>query len=234
MPAGTREVSERRDVVLWDLDGTLVDSIALIVASYQHAFTTVLGHPWDEAEIKTWIGQSLYGAMQRVAPDQADEIFRVYTEWNEANTERLLHPYPGVPELVHDLAAAGVRQGVVTSKREEPAQWALRLAKIDDVVPLLVSHNDVDEHKPSPKPLLLGMERLDADASRCVYVGDAAVDVVAARNAGVASIAVTWGAGTRADIEASRPDRVCDTVEELRAALLSGAAVPDGDVAAHP
>ena len=48
----------------WDLDGTIVDSIGLIVASYQHAFTTVLGHPWDEAEIKSWIGQSLYGAMQ--------------------------------------------------------------------------------------------------------------------------------------------------------------------------
>jgi pyrophosphatase PpaX len=208
--------------ILWDLDGTLVDSVELIVASYQHAFTSVLGRPWDEAEIKTWIGQSLIGAMRRVAPDHADELFRAYTEWNEANTERMLHAYPGVPELLRELARRGVRQGVVTSKRDEPAHWALRLAGLDDVLPLLVSHHDVDEHKPSPKPLLLGASRLGLEPAGCVYVGDAAVDALAARNAGMASIAVTWGAGTRADIANARPGRVCDTVDELRAELLGG------------
>ncbi|HBX80883.1 MAG: HAD-IA family hydrolase [Propionibacteriaceae bacterium] len=206
--------------MLWDLDGTIVDSIGLIVASYQHAFTTVLGHPWDEAEIKSWIGQSLYGAMQKASPEHADEIFAEYTAWNEANTERMLHAYPGMPELVHDLARAGVRQGIVTSKRAEPAHWALRLAGIDDVMPLLVSHNDVEEHKPSPKPLLLGAAKLDAPLDACVYIGDAAVDVEAARNAGMATIAVTWGAGTAADIAAARPDLTCDDVAELRAALF--------------
>lgn len=210
----------RWPVVIFDLDGTLVDSINLIVASYQHAFTTVLGHPWDEAEIRTWIGQSLYGAMKRAAPEQADEIFRVYTEWNVANTERLLKGYPGVPELLADLAAAGVRMGVATSKRDEPAHWAMKLAGIDALVPLLVHHDSVDEHKPSPKAVLLAASELDADVADCVYVGDAAVDVLAANNAGMDSVAVTWGAGTRASIEAARPTVTCNTIDELRAALL--------------
>ena len=212
--------SPRWPVVIFDLDGTLVDSINLIVSSYQHAFTTVLGHPWDEAEIKTWIGQSLYGAMKRVAPDEADEVFRVYTEWNEANTERLLAGYPGVPEMLAALADAGVRMGVATSKRDAPAVRAMQVAGIHGQVPLLVHHDSVEEHKPSPKAVLLAASLLGADPADCVYVGDAAVDILAAHNAGMDSVAVTWGAGTRAAIEAADPTVVCDTVEELGAVLL--------------
>lgn len=205
--------------VVFDLDGTLVDTIGLIVASYQHAFTTVLGHPWDEAEIKTWIGTSLIGAMRRVAPDDADEVYREYTTWNDANTERLIKQYPGVNELVRDLVAAGVRIGVATSKREEPAHQALRLSGLDEV-PLLVHHDTVDEHKPSPKPLLAALRELGAEPSQAVYVGDAAVDITAAHNAGMAGVAVTWGAGTREAIAAADPLVTCDTAEELRAVLL--------------
>jgi pyrophosphatase PpaX len=210
----------RWPTVIFDLDGTLVDTIGLIVASYQHAFATVLGHPWDEAEIKTWIGTSLIGAMRRVAPDHADEIFHHYTTWNEANTERLIRQYPGVNDLITDLVAAGAAIGVATSKRDEPAHLALRLAGLDDQIPLLVHHDTVDEHKPSPKPLQAALDLLHARPEHAVYVGDAAVDIEAARNAGMAGVAVTWGAGTREAIAAARPLVTCDTVAELRATLL--------------
>ncbi len=212
--------SPRWPSVIFDLDGTLVDTIGLIVASYQHAFTTVLGHPWDEAEINTWIGTSLIGAMRRVAPEQADEIYHEYTTWNEANTERLIQQYPGVNELVYDLVAAGVKVGVATSKRDQPAHLALRLAGLDEVMPLLVHHDSVDEHKPSPKPLLAALSLLGATPEHAVYVGDAAVDSLAAHNAGMAGVAVTWGAGTRQAIAEADPLVTCDTPAELRAVLL--------------
>lgn len=214
----------RWPVVVFDLDGTLVDSIGLIVESYQHAFTTVIGRRWDEAEIKSWIGQSLYGAMQRAVPERADELFAAYTEWNEANTERLLRVYPGIPGLLADLGTAGVRMGVATSKREEPARWAMQLAGIDHLLPLLVHHDSVSEHKPSPQAVLLAASLLDADPADCVYVGDAAVDVTAAGNAGMTSVAVTWGAGTPESIAAAGPTLTCATVAELRAVLLGAAA----------
>ncbi|WP_342371798.1 HAD-IA family hydrolase [Propioniciclava soli] len=206
--------------VVFDLDGTLVDTIALIVASYQHAFTTVLGHEWDEAEIRSWIGQSLIGAMRQASPEKADEIFAAYTSWNEENTERLVAQYPGVNELVRDLVAAGVRIGVATSKRAEPAQRALQLVGLDDVVPVLVHHDSVDEHKPSPKPLLAALDALGARPEDSVYVGDAAVDMLAARNAGMAGVAVTWGAGTPDAIADAKPLITCTTADELRSALL--------------
>lgn len=206
-------------MILFDLDGTLADSINLIVTSYQHAFREVVGHEWDTDEIKSWIGTSLIDAFRTaLGPELGQKGYEVYTAFNEANTERLLKGFDGIPELLRDLTAAGVRIGVVTSKRREPAEWAIRLCGLD--IPLLVGHEDVPAHKPDPRPLLKGLELVGASAEDAVYVGDAAVDVIAARNAGLPTVAVTWGAGHRADIEAQKPLALCDTVEELRAVLL--------------
>ncbi len=211
--------SPRWPVVLFDLDGTLVDTINLIVTSYQHAFRTVIGREWDEAEIKSWIGTSLIGAMHRaVGPELGDELFRVYTEFNEANTEKLIKGYDGVPALVADLKAAGVRMGIATSKRREPAEWALRLCGLD--VPVLVAHEDVAEHKPNPAALGAALVVLDATVDDAVYVGDAAVDIQASRNAGWPVIAVTWGAGVRQELESAKPDYLCDSVDDLRGVLF--------------
>ena len=213
------DMTPRWSVILFDLDGTLADSINLIVMSYQHAFREVIGHEWDEAEIKSWIGKSLIDALRETLGNELGErAYASYTTFNEANTERLMKGYAGVPELLRDLNAAGVKIGVVTSKRRPPAEWAIRLCGLE--IPLLVGHEDVPAHKPDPRPLLRGLELLGASPSEAVYVGDAPVDVVAARNAGLPAVAVTWGAGVRADIEATEPVVICDTVAELRAVLL--------------
>ena len=215
IPAGPRW-----PVVLLDVDGTLVDSIGLIVESYQYAFRTVLGHPWDEAEIKTWIGQSLYESMRRDFPDHADELVAAYREWNHAHADERQSGYPGMRELVVDLGAAGVRMGAVTSKRRPSAQRSLDVAGLTDLVPLLIAHDDVDECKPSPKPLLAALKELGGRPAECVYVGDAVVDVQAAKHAEMSAVAVTWGAGTKKALEEAAPTAICDTAAELRRILL--------------
>ncbi|HEX7397422.1 MAG TPA: HAD hydrolase-like protein, partial [Propionibacteriaceae bacterium] len=140
-------MTPRWPVILFDLDGTLADSINLIVTSYQHAFREVVGHEWDEAEIKSWIGKSLIDAFRgALGTELGEKAYASYTTFNEANTERLMKGYEGVPELLRDLKAAGVKTGVVTSKRRPPAEWAIRLCGLD--IPLLVGHEDVPAHKP--------------------------------------------------------------------------------------
>jgi len=213
-------MAPRWPVVIFDLDGTLVDSVGLIVASYQHAFRTVLGREEVEAEIKTWIGKSLLGVMEENYPDHADELFREYTQWNEAHTPEMLKEYPGIPELASSLVENGVRVGAATSKRRGQAQWGLDLGHLGDLVPLVVAHEDVDAHKPDPQPLLLAAEKLGCSPREAVYVGDAAVDAQAAHNAGMDSIACTWGAGTEQDLIAAAPTVLVTSVDELRAVLL--------------
>ena len=211
----------RWPTVVFDLDGTLVDTINLIVSSYQHAFRSVLGHEEDEARIRAWIGQPLLRCFQEASAPHADALFAAYTAWNEANTERLVRPYAGIAELLTDLAGRGARVAVATCKRRPPAQWALALTGLTDLVPVLVTMEDTAVHKPDPTPLLLAVERLGGEPGRAAYIGDAVVDVRAAQAAGMAGIGVLWGAGTDGDLRAAQPHAVAPDVAALRALLLS-------------
>ena len=220
--------SQRWPVVLFDLDGTLADTIGLIVASYNHAFRTVLGVERDEAEIRAWIGRPLLESFAAVAPAHAVELDEVYRAWNIAQTESLLREYEGVRELVTDLSGAGVQVGVVTSKRRHTALMALRGVGLEGLVPLLATLEDTKRHKPLPDPLLHAVSGLGAEPASCVYVGDAVVDVEAARAAGLGAIAVTWGAGLASDLHAAAPDALAHSVADLRQVLGLGSSLSVG------
>ena len=209
----------RWSTVLFDLDGTLVDTIGLIVASHRHAVTTVLGRDLPDDVLRSGIGRPLIDQMRVFDPDQADELLASYRTWNHANTERLLAKYPGVDELLVALDAAGVQIGVVTSKARDAVDLAFRILPPPVRYRALVSHEDTTSHKPGPEPLLHALQLLGAGPADAVYVGDARYDVEAARAAGIASVAVAWGAGDRDSLEAAAPDAIADTPQELAVLL---------------
>jgi pyrophosphatase PpaX len=211
--------------VLFDLDGTLADTIPLIVASYQHAFRTVTGEEVDEDVARSWIGRPLLAALLEASPEHGHELDRVYRQWNLANTARLIRRYEGMPGMLERLARAGATIGVVTSKRRGTARLALEGVGIAHLVDIVAALEDTDRHKPHPAPLLYGAARLRVDPSDCVYVGDAVVDVEAARAAGMSSVAVTWGAGDPGALASAGPTACVDTVDRL-SDLLMGVAEP--------
>mgnify|MGYP006317538117 FL=1 len=210
----------RFHAVLFDLDGTLADTIPLIVASYQHAFRTVLGEEIDEARARAWIGRPLLAALLEESPEHGHDLDQTYREWNLANTARLIRRYEGVPEMLEALASAGVRMAVATSKRRQTARLALEGVGIDHLIEVAAALEDTTRHKPEPDPLLHAAAALGAQPCDCVYVGDATVDVLAARAAGMAAIAVSWGAADREALAATGPDALVDTVADLTAYLL--------------
>ena len=211
----------RFHTVLFDLDGTLADTIPLIVASYQHAFRTVLGEEIDEARARAWIGRPLLAALLEESPEHGHDLDQTYREWNLANTARLIRRYEGVPEMLEALASAGVRMAVATSKRRQTARLALEGVGIDHLIEVAAALEDTTRHKPEPDPLLHAAASLGSQPCDCVYVGDATVDVLAARAAGMAAIAVSWGAADREALAATGPDALVDTVADLTAYLLS-------------
>ncbi|MEO7754208.1 MAG: HAD-IA family hydrolase [Terracoccus sp.] len=212
--------SPRWSTAVFDLDGTLADTIGLIVESYQHAFRTVLGHEEDEAVIRSWIGRPLIGAFRDHSPEHADELYQTYLTWNADNTERLIRGFDGVREVLADVAAAGVRVGVATSKRRVSAQQAMDLLGLTEHVEVLVAMEDTDKHKPDPTPLRLCLDRMGRSSSDAVYVGDAVVDVLAGKAAGMDTLAVTWGAGLLEPLQEVRPTVIATSADELRAALI--------------
>jgi pyrophosphatase PpaX len=213
-------VTPRWPVVLFDFDGTLADTIPLIVASYHHAIGT-LGEVVDEAEVLSWIGRPLQPVLEERYPGRGQHLTDVYRRWNLAHHDDLIRRVQGVPDLLADLHDHGARTGVVSSKKAETVRLGLRAVGLEGVIDVVAGQEETEHHKPHPAPLLYAAERLSVSASACVYVGDATVDVQAARAAGMGAVAVTWGAGDEAALAATRPDAVVADVAGLRTALLA-------------
>lgn len=212
----------RWPVVLFDLDGTLADTVDLIVASFHHSLQTVLGVSLSSEEIRTWIGRPLHGAIIDAFPDQAhrvEEIVTAYRQWNLAHHDEMIKRVPGIETLVSELVEAGATLGVVTSKLHQTAARGLSAVGLDEAIQIVAGQEQTVRHKPHPEPLLYAARVLGVDPEDCVYVGDATVDLQAARAAGMSSIGVTWGAGERLDLAQHRPVAVVRDVTELTAAL---------------
>lgn len=210
-------ISHRWPVVLFDFDGTLVDSVALIVASFRHA----LGDEVGDAELKSWIGRPLRLLMEERRPGGADESMAAYRSFYREHHDALIAPVDGVPDLLADLVAAGITTGVVSSKRADFIELGLAALDLVGTVEILASQDDTARHKPHPDPLLLAADRLGVESADCVYVGDAVVDLQAGQAAGMSTIGVTWGAGLRSELVGAGPTAVVDDIAGLRRILLS-------------
>ena len=207
-------------VVLFDLDGTLANSIDLIVASYDHAFSTVTGRHVTHDEARQWIGQTLPQTFQREDPVHAADLEAEYRVYNNANLNQITG-YRGMKPLLTALRDAGCATGVVTAKGRGAATASLAQIGLDDLIDVLCSREDTNKHKPDPAPLLAALDKLGRPPIEdAAYVGDAVWDVLAAQAAGMACIAVTWGAGQRDELEQLAPDAICDTPADLSQQLL--------------
>jgi len=209
----------RWPVVLFDLDGTVLDTVELIRASHAHAVREVLGIELPDEELMAGIGTPLREQMEVFSPERADELFLVYRTWNHANTARLIERYPGVDEVLVELEQEGARLGIVTSKMLDAVELAFAALPPPIVWDVVITTEDTPLHKPHPAPLLAALERVGGTPAEAVYVGDSPFDLQAARAAGTAAIGVTWGAFGRAALEAEEPLVVVDTPAQLLEAL---------------
>ncbi|MFT3860663.1 HAD family hydrolase [Micropruina sp.] len=205
--------------VLFDLDGTLADTVPLITASFERTTSQVLGWTATPDQCRQWIGRSLRETFIELAPDRVDELMAQYLDWNLANHAAYVRSFAGVDELIDDLESSGRNFGVATSKRRSSALVSLECAGLAGRIALLATEEDTVRHKPSPDPLLHALARLDADPGDAAYVGDAVVDLQAAHAAGVTPIAVTWGAATEDELAAAEPAAIARSVSELRQLL---------------
>ena len=210
----------RFPTVLFDLDGTVVDSGAIILASMRHATREVLGREYTDAELMQAVGgPGLEAQMEALAPDRVEELVDVYRAHNIPLHDEL-EACLGMEDVLARLREQGCRLGVVTAKRRDTAQLAFDRVGLEHLFEAVVGGDETERHKPDPEPLLLGAERLGADPARTAYVGDSPFDMRAAKAAGMFGVAVTWGRiHGRASLEAEAPDAIVDTAEELLAVL---------------
>jgi len=207
----------RYETVLFDLDGTLIDSVDLIVDSYVHTFTTHGVPMRTRDEILAGLGTPLRIAFGKLTGDPAEieAWIATYREYNLAHHDERVHAYPGTVAMVRHLKESGRRIGLVTSKNRSGANRGLELVGLGDTMEVIVAADDVTNPKPHPEPVLRALAQLAMPAGSCVFVGDSHHDVNSGRSAGVATIGVTWGPFDRRHLEEVAPDHYCDTPGEL-------------------
>lgn len=207
--------------VLFDLDGTLIDSIDLILGSARYAFEGFAGSIPSDAEWLTGVGIPLRTMMRRYADDEpgVDALIARYREHQAIHHDRLVRCYDGVVDTLAQLRERGHPTALVTSKGDVLARRALRLVGIDGFIDEIVSCDSTERHKPDPEPVLLALTRLGAVPERAVFIGDSIHDMAAGNAAGVTTIAALWGPFTREELEPSRPSHYMNAIAELPALL---------------
>jgi pyrophosphatase PpaX len=133
-------------------------------------------------------------------------MISTYRQHNRTHHDRLVTPYPGVHEVIAVLADRGARLAIVTSKNRAAAEHGLRHCALGRFFSVLVTSDDVTEHKPQPAPVIEAVARLDTSVEETVFIGDAPVDCLAGRAAGVTTAAALWGPFSRAALEPHDPD----------------------------
>lgn len=206
----------RFPVVLFDLDGTVIDTGAIILASMRHAAKEVLGaEPSDEQLMSAVGGPGLEAQMRALSPDLADELVRVYRAHNEPLHDGI-SSFAGMEDVLVRLKDEGRRLGIVTAKRRETVELAFAQIPIRHLFETVVGGDETKRHKPDPEPLLLAAERLVVEADRCAYIGDSPFDIRAAKAARMYAIGVTWGGiHDRERLEPEHPDALVDTPADL-------------------
>ncbi|HEU4449374.1 MAG TPA: HAD-IA family hydrolase [Gaiellaceae bacterium] len=183
----------RYPTVLFDLDGTLIDSGAIILASFRHATRTVLRREIPDAELAALVGGSnIHDQMRALDATQVDELVRVYREHNEPLHDEL-EAFAGIEHVLARLAGEGRRLGIVTAKRRKTVELAFAVLPLERYFDVVVTSDMTQRHKPHPEPVLTALERLAVDRREAAFVGDSPFDVAAGKAAGVFTIAVAWG-----------------------------------------
>jgi pyrophosphatase PpaX len=201
--------------VLFDLDGTLVDTNNLIIQSFKHTFKRHLNLDVDEKEIVMYFGEPLIDTLSRYDKENAHVMIESYREHNEAIHDELAREIVGAKDTLRELKTLGIRVGVVTSKRRELAERGLKLFNLYDLMEVIITPEDTFIHKPDAEPMLKACEKLGIQPSEAIIVGDSHFDILCGKNAGAKSCLVKYSALPLDKLMMHNPDYEIDKINEI-------------------
>lgn len=193
--------------VFFDLDGTLIDTVPLILESFNYTFMHHFGETRPEEETISYIGMPLMNHLKSIYPGKEEELAKTYREYNELKHDNSVAIFIGIYDMIKHLYEKGIALGVVTSKRRELAVRGLKLFNLYDYFLFVNGAEESLRHKPNGEPLINAMKAAGVDNKDDVlYVGDSPLDILCAKDAGVKSAAVAWTYSPRAELEKVEPD----------------------------
>lgn len=201
--------------VLFDFDGTLINTNDLIFKSYEVAFREVFNRKIEMDEILTLYGKPLYSSLMQYGEEDGERLYRIYREYNETNHDLLAKPFDGVFDGVKTLLKNGYRLGIVTSKRSRLVLRGIDILKLSGAFEVIITPDDTKETKPHPEPVLCGCERLGVLPEETIYVGDSVFDLEAGQAAKTRLCGVSYSVTPKEELMKYKPDFFVDSISEL-------------------
>ena len=208
--------------ILFDLDGTILDTRDLILISMQNAYLQVIGAetlPSDD-ELLSMVGIPLRDQMERLSPEHSEELFEAYLAYNAKVQDSMLKGFCGTAVTLTALKEFGYRLAVVTSKRHAPALHGLEQTGLAEYFELVLGADNTIEHKPKPGPLLDAARLMGLEVSECAYVGDSPYDMLSARAAGMYAVGALWGMFTQETLLDAGAEVLISHISELPEVLI--------------
>ncbi|KEO81639.1 pyrophosphatase PpaX [Tumebacillus flagellatus] len=206
--------------VLYDLDGTLLDTNELIIRSFEHTLETHTPGQYTRADILPYMGEPLFQQMERFAPGRSEELVKTYRRYNIGQHDALVVGFPHVQDVLRELHERGIKQAIVTSKMRLTTEMGLKLCGLTEYLDAVVTSDDVEHHKPHPEALHKAMELLGADPASTLMVGDSPYDIGAGHAAGVATAGVKWSLRGEEGLRVHKPTYLVGDMLELRKIIL--------------
>ena len=204
--------------VLFDFDGTVMDTNNVIIGSWQHTFKTVEGKERDEAEIIKTFGEPLIDTMKKFFPDYpTEEAVEIYRSYHRDRFTELIDIFPGIKKLLSKLKRRGYKTAIVTSRLKTTTMLGMEKYGIDKYFDAVITCEDTDKHKPDPEPVNIALQRLNSLPEEAVMLGDSMFDIMCAHNAGVKSILVGWALAVSEEEKSgpNGPDYIIESPDEL-------------------
>ncbi|WP_172253066.1 pyrophosphatase PpaX [Saccharibacillus deserti] len=199
--------------VLFDLDGTIIDTNQLIIDSFMNAVT---GTPLTRETIIPHMGTTLQHQLRVFSGlEDVRELEQAYRKYNLAHHDSMVKPFPHVQQVVRGLHEAGIRLGVVTTKIRPTTMKVLEMFDLYRYMDAVVTVTDVTHPKPHAEPVLMALEKMGMDPSTALMVGDSPADIQSAQNAGVRAAAVAWSLKGAEALSAYKPDFMLHDMRDL-------------------
>lgn len=201
--------------ILFDLDGTLINTNMLIINSFKYVFKENLDLIVEDNEIVQYFGEPLAYTMAKYTKDRVEELVEKYVEYSLSIHDEYTESFKGVEEGLIILREKGYKLAIVTSKRRTTALRGLRLFDLEKYFEVIVSPEDTEKHKPEGEPVLKACELLNLKPEEVVMVGDSHNDILCGKNAGSKTCLVKYTALPLEKLLEHKPDYVIDSVEEI-------------------
>ncbi len=202
--------------IFFDLDGTLIDTVPLILESFEHTFIKHFGVSRPEEETISYIGMPIWNHMNSIYPGQEEELISTYMEYNLCRFERGIAIFLGIYNTLEELYKSGIIMGVITSRKKETTNKALNLFNIKQFFSYIITSEDTDKHKPHGDPIKKAMHLAGiTNPAEILYVGDSTVDILCAKDAGTYSAAVAWTYNIVDRLLETKPDFFLKTPGDL-------------------